>query len=341
MASVLDAGRALVPDAQAARPSRPGMVYIPGGAYRTGSTQAEVDERCRTARENVAALCALNPTPGPGCLRSGAEDICQIAQRELPARTVVLAPFFIDQTEVTTTAFVTWLNSLSQDDLDINHTRVLWLRSMQDEPIVAMAGSRRFARGSNQRTVPREYAGIDRQRGRFLVLPGFENMPVTHVYWSGANAYCQAQGKRLLRSDEWEAAARGSEGRRFPTGDQPPTCAMAHMLATYTFERCPGEGGPRPVESFAQDRSPFGVLNMAGNVGEWVAEPCIRPSELLPPDQGGGVPNLREMPSFHRMYGGDRNLEAVAAASWSCALGVGSGSGFRCAADVPTGHPDR
>jgi formylglycine-generating enzyme required for sulfatase activity len=87
---------------------------------------------------------------------------------------------------------------------------------------------------------------------------------VTNVTWSEARAYCAFRGARLPTEAEWEKAARGPRGRTFPWGDTPPTCAIAD------YARC---RRPRsPVASFPEGASPYGVLDMAGGVDEWVAD---------------------------------------------------------------------
>ena len=99
------------------------------------------------------------------------------------------------------------------------------------------------------------------------------NLPVTQVDWGEARAFCAFAGGRLPSEDEWEKAARGSDGREFPWGKE-LDCARANWGNFENEGPCAGKNPGKPVDvgSYPQGASPFGALDMAGNVWEWVAD---------------------------------------------------------------------
>jgi formylglycine-generating enzyme required for sulfatase activity len=133
--------------------------------------------------------------------------------------------------------------------------------------------------------------------------PTFANYPVTHVDWDQANSYANWVGGDLPTEAQWEKAARGTDGRTFPWGNE---SANAQRLNFNSPQ------GPVAVGSYPAGASPYGALDMAGNVEEWVADwyaPAIytQPARENPIGPAEGLFKVVRGGSFHSTGGGVRS----------------------------------
>lgn len=109
---------------------------------------------------------------------------------------------------------------------------------------------------------PREIRS--KTRSVYFGEPQYEDYPVIYVSWEQADDYCAWAGRRLPSEAEWEKAARGTDGRMFPWGNSPAGIRLAN------FENFVGDTDE--AGSYPAGASPYGVLDMAGNVSEWVKD---------------------------------------------------------------------
>jgi eukaryotic-like serine/threonine-protein kinase len=157
--------------------------------------------------------------------------------------------------------------------------------------------------------------------------PGSARHPVTGVTWDDANAYAQWKGKRLPTEEEWEFAARGTDGRRYPWGGD--------WRAGVANADAEGQARKRTAEvgQFEGGASPFGILDMAGNAWEWTATPLAAyPGGRLPPQQPGDIRVIRG-----GYWGSGKE---VISATFRGGLARddtknNTNTGFRCAMDTP------
>ncbi|HLZ36104.1 MAG TPA: formylglycine-generating enzyme family protein [Nitrospira sp.] len=242
---------------------------------------------------------------------------------EQPQRSIYLGSFSIDRYEVTNEAYLAFVSAMKHRIPENNNpTATLW--------------------------------------GPQGPMPGIGRHPVVNVSWTDADAYCRWAGKRLPTEAEWEKAARGTDGRRYPWGNDwdlhLANSASYWAGRTIHFDSgadweafwVKGEGAQiakekglngevltMPVGSFATAASPYGLHDMAGNAAEWVEDwydPNFYRTAPLTNPQGPSRGAIKAM------RGGSWLKPAISLRTsdrdWGTMDSRPSGTGFRCAKDA-------
>lgn len=197
------------------------LVYIPGSSFTMGTTTEFVDG---VLEQTWCLNCSSN-----------------YFVNSQPEHEVYVDGYWIYQTEVTNSQFYKF----------IQRTGYETEAEIKGSSTINYGGSFSELSGATWET----------PRGVGTNIEGLDYSPVIHVSWNDAQAYCEWAGGRLPTEAEWEKAARGTDGQRFPWGNKSPTSS----LASYNEK-----GEDVPVGSYPDGASPYGVFDMAGSVWEWV-----------------------------------------------------------------------
>ena len=234
-----------------------------------------------------------------------------------PVHTVTLDEYYIDQYEVTNARFAAFLNDQGNQIEAGSPIDIPWY--MTGEP--------------DQK--------IRQVEGVWQVEVGFEDHPVHDVRWYGAKAYCEWRGDRLPTEAEWEKAARGTDGRAYPWGNdfdgtRLNSCDINCDLADDTVDYDDGYATTAPVGSYPEGASPYGALDMVGNVSEWTSSI----PDGYPYDATDGREDLTKTATDRVVRSSawgvvyieiDEGLTSFSAASRMGAEDWVKGVGFRCA----------
>ena len=208
------------------------MVFIPAGSFLLGSTEDQIEAEYQSY---------------------GGSRV--LFESEYPQRTIGVDSFYIDRTEVTQQQYSAFVGATGRED-----------------PLV-----------------DRDWASLyNWKQGAYP--EGLGDHPVVLVTYDDAKAYCQWAGKSLPTEAEWEKAARGTDGRRYPWGNEweksrlnSSTSWSEHELPTveiwtkwweevYKAQLRGNIVTTKPVGAYLSGASPYGALDMAGNVFEWVED---------------------------------------------------------------------
>ncbi len=171
-------------------------------------------------------------------------DIERLSEGEAPKHEVSLDAFWLDQMEVTNLQFSEFVRDTG------------YITTAEQR------GSGSVVTGKQSESEMVEGANWMHPSGPSSDIDGLDKHPVVLVTWGDADAFCRWRDARLPTEAEWEYAARGTANFQYPWGNEEPTCDRANLGICV--------GGTAEVGSYLSGASPFGAMDMAGNITEWV-----------------------------------------------------------------------
>ena len=261
--------------------------------------------------------------PAGEFLKGAADNDSDANPYEKPQHRVYLDAYWIDRTEVTNAMFARFVAATGYNtDAE----------KAGKGPVLDPAA------GKWQDNI----AGVDwaHPRGPVSDLKGLEAHPVVLVSWNDSAWYCKWAGRRLPSEAEWEKAARGTDGRQYPWGDGWDVQSTKRLnfadrnlnVADADKNADDGYQFTAPVGSYPAGMSPYGALDMAGNVWEWVADwfdekPYLALTARNPTGPASGQNRLLRGGSWIH----PRWLVRAASRMWGSPVAWQSNDGFRCA----------
>jgi sulfatase modifying factor 1 len=196
----------------------------------------------QSAEKSAADEMALIPA-GKFTMGSSGKALDEDAA-EKPSHEVTLAAFLIDKREVTNAQYAAFLNAVKVTKDAAGHEYI----------------------------AVNEHLRLEQANGAWQPKAGKGAFPMVNVSWYGANAYAHWAGKRLPTEAEWEKAARGTDGRKYPWGNDWDDTKARH-----------GSENQAAAGSLPQGASPYGCLDMVGNAWEWTSS-VFKPYPYTPAD---------------------------------------------------------
>jgi len=219
------------------------IVYVPEGNFQMGTTDEQYPK--------VLQMCVQTGATQGDCETS--------LKEEKPAHTVWLDAYWIDRTDVSNAQFQGFVNA-SNYKSDAEKVGQSYVYDVPSKKWVETAG-----------------ADWKHPRGPQSSVSGLQNHPVVQISWNDAAAYCQWAGRSLPTEAQWEKAARGTDGRIFPWGNLNPAGNLLNFsdknLDDSLSDKSIDDGYQltSPVGNYPDGASPYGALDMAGNVWQWTS----------------------------------------------------------------------
>ena len=259
-----------------------------------------------TAAEVAAAVNA--------CVDEGGNCTIAMGEDSSPPHEVTINAFQIEETEVTYQQYLAFLNWMGPR----SH-----LNGCDGFPCIATLNET-------------DVSNVTFDSANYRVPDLINRFPVAGVTWYGARAYCEAIGRRLPTEAEWERAARGNDGRLYPWGNDR---ILDNANTSSRTDLAVDQRGAVEVGLYPQGASPYGALDMAGNVAEWVSD-WFSPTYYSQPEAAGLNPQGPPVGTEKVLRGGSWDARIFFARtphrqSWQPDQSV-IWAGFRCAADADT-----
>lgn len=209
--------------------------------------------------DGMTGMCV----PKGELLMGAADSVSDALEQERPQRKISVEAFWIDRTEITNAQFDKFVKATHY---------YTWAEAKHHRSYV-------FSEDANVVWEDMKGAYWKHPQGPQSNLDGLENHPVVHIHKDDAMAYCKWAKRRLPTEAEWEKAARGGDGRQFPWGNQPWAGNLANLAdKSFNYVKWANkdiDDGYRytaPVGNYPDGASPYGVMDMAGNVWEVVSD---------------------------------------------------------------------